>query len=48
MTREEAAETLVIMMSGYSYIRKNETEWEAITMAIEALQEPERKKGHWI
>ena len=42
MDRKEAAETLALMMSGYSRIRKNEMEWEAVTMAIEALQEKEQ------
>lgn len=42
MDRKEAAETLALMMSGYSHIRKNEMEWEAVTIAIEALQEKEQ------
>ena len=43
MDRKEAAETLALMMSGYSRIRKNEMEWEAVTMAIEALQEKDHR-----
>ena len=51
MDRKEAAETLALMMSGYSRIRKNEMEWEALSLAIEALQEPEivhcKDCRHW-
>lgn len=43
MDRKEAAETLALMMSGYSHIRKNEMEWEAVTIAIEALQEKDHR-----
>lgn len=49
MTREEAVgviERLPVM----SYMKKNEKQTiitTALDMAIEALQEPERKKGRW-
>ena len=46
MDRKEAVETLALMMSGYSHIRKNEMEWEALSLAIEALQQPQ--VGSWI
>ena len=47
MDRKEALEKLLIMQCKYRHIRKKDDEWEAIETAIQALQEPERKKGHW-
>lgn len=60
MTREEAIKILRIKQECYDYeglsceINLNEYKdgcdvcAEAVEMAIEALQEPERKKGQWI
>ena len=45
MTREEAIQTLNAMFCQYSHIRKSDSEWDAINMAIEALQK--RPKGRW-
>lgn len=39
MNREEAVENLVLMMSEDSPIRKSGAGWEAVNMAIEALEE---------
>ena len=47
MDRKEALEKLLIMQCKYRHIRKKDDEWEAIETAIQALQEPERKKGRW-
>ena len=38
MTREEAIQTLNAMFCQYSHIRKSDSEWDAIIMAIEALK----------
>ena len=38
MSRIEAIKTLRIMQRDYSHIRKNDNEFEAICMAIEALE----------
>lgn len=48
MTREEAIERIkrhmiVHQIGAYPHIKLA----EALSMAIAALQEPERKKGHW-
>ena len=42
--RKEAIDTLRMMQSTYSHIRKSEAEWQAIEAAIEALEENERLK----
>lgn len=47
MTREEAIQQLKIMRQQYSHIRRQEREWEAVDMAIEALRQ-EKPKGRWI
>ena len=47
MTREEAAKTLAALWGvDYRYCLGT-IGVEAVDMAIEALQEPERKKGKW-
>lgn len=38
MTFEEAIETITLMGCQYSHIRKDDREWEALQMAIEALK----------
>lgn len=45
MTREEAIKGLKVLAKDFSGYRPNE---EMFNMAIEALEQPEQKKGKWI
>lgn len=44
MEIDEALHTLCVMQSQYSHIRKNETEWGAVELAIDALCEKQERK----
>jgi len=48
MTREEAKEILTELWGVYNQDYLTDKESEAVEMAIEALREPEKKKGKWL